>query len=50
LYWHNHAISQKPNGIWDDPSKATAEKGKLLEEIVVKISLNWRKKWKFIMN
>jgi creatinine amidohydrolase len=25
-----------PNGVWGDPSKASAEKGKLLEEIVVK--------------
>jgi creatinine amidohydrolase len=25
-----------PNGVWGDPTKATAEKGKLLEELVVK--------------
>jgi creatinine amidohydrolase len=25
-----------PNGVWGDPSKASVEKGKLLEEIVVK--------------
>jgi len=25
-----------PNGVWGDPSKASAEKGKLIEELVVK--------------